>query len=301
MARPDSARHEAKRRRASGSVAAIGVSVSIRPNLGGVSSREHLTTCAKTSTIQVVRYLDVADQLRARLALGDVGAGGALPSEADLSAEFAVSRVTVRRALELLRSEGLVSSRQGSGWFVAADPVRQALGRVTTVEAALEAAGSVPARRVLEFGFEPASVEVARALDLRRGADVLRVKRLNLADGEPFALVTVWLPGAFGAEISRAEVEVATFYDLLPLRGIALGRAVQQVGADRANADDARHLGIDRSAAILTARRVTYAVDHLPVLFSLHRYPGARTSLEIELPSLAFEATPRDRIRHGQG
>jgi GntR family transcriptional regulator len=248
-----------------------------------------------------VRYLDVAGQLRARLALGDVGSGGALPSESDLSREFAASRVTVRRALELLRSEGLVTSRRGSGWFAASDPVRQALGRVTTVEAALEAAGSVPARKVLEFGFESASVEVARALELRRGADVLRVKRLNLADGEPFALVTVWLPGEVGAEISRAEVEVATFYDLLPLRGVALGRAVQQIGADRPTTDDLRHLGLDRSAAILTARRVTYTVDHRPVLFSLHRYPGARTSVEIELPSLAFETIPRDRIRHAQG
>ncbi len=253
-----------------------------------------------------MRYLDVADQLRARLATGAVGAGGALPSESELGAEFGVSRVTVRRALEVLRSEGLVTSRRGSGWYVAADPIRQALGRVTTVEAALEAAGSVPARHVLEFAFEPASVDVARELAVALGDEVLRVKRLNLADGTPFALVTVWLPALHGAEISRAEVEMATFYDLLPLRGVALGRAVQQIGADRAGSDDALHLGLAPGAPVLTARRVTFDIDHRPVLFSLHRYPGDRTSVEIELPSLAFEPSRQhhpgsERIRHGQG
>lgn len=244
-----------------------------------------------------MRYREIADLLRMRLAGGDPGSGRALPSEADLGTEFGASRVTVRRALELLRVEGLVTSRQGSGWFVAADPVRQALGRITTVEAALEAAGATPQRRVLEFAFEPATVEVARALALARDADVLRVKRLNLADGEPFALVTVWLPGSIGALISRDEIEVGTFYDVLPLRGVELGRAVQQVGADLATPDDARHLRIAPRAPVLTARRVTFANDRTPVLFSLHRYPAERTSVEIELPSLAFEPGAAARAR----
>src|SRR6476469_9327439 len=92
------------------------------------------------------------------------GRVGALPSEAELGEEHGVSRVTVRRALELLRDEGLVASRRGSGWFVVSDHVRQPLGRVTTIEAALEAAGALPERRVLEFGFEPATAEIAKAL-----------------------------------------------------------------------------------------------------------------------------------------
>ncbi|MCZ7534950.1 MAG: GntR family transcriptional regulator [Acidimicrobiia bacterium] len=146
-----------------------------------------------------MRYLDIAETLRGRLASGEYGAGGALESEADLGRDLGASRVTIRRALELLRSEGLVSSRRGSGWFVALDPVRQPLGRVTTVEAALAAAGAVPERRVLEFGFEPATTEVSESLGLPPRAEVLRVRRLSLADGEPFAIVTVWVPAELGS------------------------------------------------------------------------------------------------------
>jgi GntR family transcriptional regulator len=246
-----------------------------------------------------VRYLDLAEQVRERLAAGRYPTG-ALPSEAELAAELGASRVTVRRALELLRHQGLVTSRRGSGWFLTADPVRQPLGRVTTIEAAVAAAGATSTRRVLEFAFEPAPAAVARALDLDVGADVLRVARVNLADGEPFALVTVWVPGALGAPLSRRDVEASTLLDLLPLSGVELGRATQTIGADLATAGDAELLGLERPAALIVCRRVTRNVADRPVLYSEHRYPAARTTFEIEFPSVAFdEARPSTGALHG--
>lgn len=228
-----------------------------------------------------MRYLDLADQLRSSIADGRTGA---LPSEAELGEAHGVSRVTVRRALELLRDEGLVGSRRGSGWFVRSDPVRQTLGRVTTIESALEAAGARPERRVLEFAFEPATPEVAKVLGLAADAEVLRVLRLNLADGNPFALVTVWLPGALGAPVSRADVERATFYDLLPLHGIETGRVVQTITATAAETADARHLGVHAGEPLLACRRVTYDRSGGAVMLSVHRYPAQSTAFEVEFP-----------------
>jgi len=247
-----------------------------------------------------VRYLDVAEQLRERLARGEVGPGEPMPSESTLARETGASRVTVRRALEELRAQGLVTSRQGSGWFVAADPVRQTLGRVTTIEAAVAAAGASPDRRVLEFGFERADGVVADALGLEGGAEVLRVRRVNLADGAPFALVTVWVPATLGASLSRRDVEQAPLYDLLPLSGVSLGRAVQWIGADLASAEEAELLGVARPAALVACRRITRDVDDRPVLYSEHRYPASRTTFEIEFPSVAFTgAAPSSGARHG--
>src|SRR5207253_2842203 len=84
---------------------------------------------------------DLADALRAEIADGRRRPGGLVDSEATLAARHRVSRDTVRRALEHLRGEGLVQSRQGFGWYLAADPVRQTLGRLTTIEATLADAG----------------------------------------------------------------------------------------------------------------------------------------------------------------
>ncbi len=80
-----------------------------------------------------VRYRAIADDLRRRVESGEPGTGHLLPSESELSGAYEVSRVTVRKALELLRDEGLVDARQGLGWFVAAHPLRQTLARLGTV------------------------------------------------------------------------------------------------------------------------------------------------------------------------
>ena len=74
---------------------------------------------------------------------------------------------------------------------------------------------------------------------------------------------------------------------------------MQVIGADVATADDARHLRVERGAPILTARRTTHSVGDEPVLYSQHRYPAERTSMEIELPSLAFEGFSTTGARHG--
>jgi GntR family transcriptional regulator len=229
-----------------------------------------------------VRYLDLADALRERIVAGAVGKSGALASEADLAREYGASRVTVRRALDQLRSEGLVTSRRGAGWFAAVDPVRQPLGRVTTVEAAVEAAGATPGRRVLSFGFVDAPGPVASALQLGADGEVLRVERLNLADDRPFAVVEVYVRGDLGADVSRADVEHSPFYDLLPLRGVELASVHQTILAEVAGARVARLLDADAGSALLVARRVTFDRSGAAVLYSEHRYPAERTTLEID-------------------
>ena len=81
--------------------------------------------------MRTIRYQQIADDLRERW--GSVGVGQVLASESELSAEFGVSRVTIRRALEILREEGLVDARQGFGWYVAGEPLLQHLDALGTV------------------------------------------------------------------------------------------------------------------------------------------------------------------------
>jgi len=168
--------------------------------------------------VREVRYRAIADELRGRVESGELGAGRLLPSESELSRAHSVSRVTVRKALELLRDEGLIDARQGFGWFVAADPVRQALARLGTIEDQLGELGLSSERRVVGFRFVSSPPRVRQVL----GVDtVLEVRRINLADGQPFARVTVWCPETVGARLSRAEVERTPFYELV---GVPIGR-----------------------------------------------------------------------------
>ena len=213
-------------------------------------------------------------------------AGRLLPSEADLSAEFSVSRVTVRRALEVLRDEGLVSAKQGFGWFVAVDPVTQTLGRLGTIEEQMVASGLQPARKIIDFAFEKASRKVAKLLGCEQ---VLRVKRVNMADDHPFAVVTVWCPFDLGKHLSRHDVEHSSFYNLLKIN---LGGATQTIGADAATTTEAQLLEIPVGSPVLSCDRVTQDVSGKAVLVSHHVFPAHRTNFVVDLPAVTASIAP---------
>ncbi|MFM7045028.1 MAG: GntR family transcriptional regulator [Ilumatobacteraceae bacterium] len=233
---------------------------------------------------RAIRYQEIAEHLRGRVAAA--GIGQVLPSESDLSAEFAASRVTVRRALEVLRAEGLVDARQGFGWFVAGEPFQQRLGTLDTIEQQLESGGLHPQREIREFAFVEADDHVRSRLGARQ---VLRVKRRNLADGQPFAVVTVWCPADLGQHLSRHDVERQPFYELL---GVELRGAVQTIGADAATGDDAALLAVPVGSPIVRCERLTTTVDGRPVLLSEHRFAGHRTEFVVDLPNAAPSLVP---------
>lgn len=232
------------------------------------------------------RYQEIADSLRRRIEAGELAAGGLLPSEADLVATYKASRVTVRRALEDLREEGLVASRQGSGWYVATEPLPQPLGSLGTIEDQLLASGRTSERRILDFAFVDAPAPVAELL----GVDhVLMARRLNLADGEPFALVTVWCPADLASSLSHDQVEAHPFYELLE---VPLGSARQVIRGGVATAEEAGLLGILPGAPVLRAQRVTATVEGRPVLASDHTFPAHRTEFVVELGSVEPSEAP---------
>jgi GntR family transcriptional regulator len=236
--------------------------------------------------VRTIRYRDIADDIRSRISAGEFAAGRLLPSEAELSAAYEVSRVTIRKALELLRQESLVDSRQGFGWFVAVDPVSQSLGRLGTIESQLAESGAAPVRKILDFGFAKAPRRVADELG---AGSVLRVRRVNLADGAPFARVTVWCPERLGAELSRADVERSSFYDLI---GVPLGGATQTIGAAAASADDAEVLDVPVGSPVLVCDRVTRDAEGNPVLVSEHVFPAHLTQFVVDLPHVAGSISP---------
>lgn len=232
-----------------------------------------------------IRYLDIADDLRSRLNAGEF-TNGRLPSEADLSDTYDASRVTVRKALEALRSEGLIAAQQGLGWFASGDPLRQRLGRLGTIESQLEASGVVSERKVIELR---SVVAPARVRDVLNAERVVRLLRMNLADGRPFALVTVWCPEDLGGSFTRAQLTEYSFHDLL---AVPLGHGVQTIAAAPATTRQAELLEVDVGAPMLVCRRTTYSTDERAVLFATHVFPGSLTEFSVDLPRTDSSIAP---------
>jgi GntR family transcriptional regulator len=234
--------------------------------------------------VREVRYKSIAGDLRDRIGSGEFCAGALLPSEAELGRAYDASRITVRKALEALRADGVIDARQGYGWFVVGDPVRQTLGRLATIEGQLGEQGVVAERHVLDFGFVRSSRRVREVL----GVDnVLRVRRLNRADGEPFAVVTVWIPEKLGARLSRDDVERSPVYELVPVK---LGGATQTIGAAAAAAREATLLEVPEGAPLLRCERTTFDTRGRAVLLSEHLFPALRTEFVVDLPAEGIDS-----------
>ena len=207
-------------------------------------------------------------------------AGRLLPSEAALSAEYDASRVTIRRALEQLRDEGLLDARQGFGWFVAraADPPEprppgHAGGPARGVGHPARAAD--PRLRLRPRG------RAGRAR-CSASAQVLRVRRLNLADGEPFAIVTVWCPAELGAApVPSRRRALALLRAAARCRSAAPARPSPptprrpRTPACSASRPGRRCCGASGSPGPRTAR---------PVLLSVHVFPAYRTEFVVDMP-----------------
>ncbi len=228
--------------------------------------------------MRVIQYQSIAEDLRLRLSRGEFAASGLLPSESSLSTAYGVSRVTVRKALESLRRDGLVESRQGLGWLVAAEPLRQDLSRLATLERQLSAAGHRSERRILSFGFVAPPERIAELLSARI---TLEVRRLNLADDLPFALVTVWCPEDLGSGLSRDDVARSSILEQLP---VSVGGATQTIGAAAVAECDAELLDIPSGSPVLVAERTTRSTSGRVVLVSEHVFPAHRTRFVVDLP-----------------
>lgn len=198
---------------------------------------------------------------------------------------YSASRITIRKALETLRHDGIVEPRQGLGWLVVRVPLTQSLARLSTIEQQLRELGKKPERRILSSRTYPATGRVEEVLG---GGEVREVVRLNLADGEPFAKVTVWIPSHLGDRFTVADLERSSFYELLAATDLLLrplAWAHQTIQAIAIDERDAALLGVTAASVGLACERITFDTADVPVLYSRFVFPASRVVFEVDLMS----------------
>jgi len=225
-------------------------------------------------------YHQVAQTLQAAIDDGRLVPGELLENEISLANRLGISRPTARQALRELVDKGQLVRRRGAGTHVAPATIRRPVD-LTSLYDDLSKSGKSPTTEVLEHEVVPASPEVAAALGLAEGTDVLRVRRLRRADDEPLALLTNFLPMAIAP--TRAELEAEGLYDCLRARGVKPQVARQRIGARAATAAEARALDETPRAALLTMERTAFDESGAAVEFGQHIYRASRYSFETTL------------------
>ncbi|HEY3336706.1 MAG TPA: GntR family transcriptional regulator [Candidatus Limnocylindrales bacterium] len=227
----------------------------------------------------VPHWRRIEQALRERIAA--LAPGDALPSDAELCAEFGVSRMTARNAMQRLADEGLVLRVPGRGSFVAQPPTHRRADRLLTFSREMERRGRRPSSRVLNREIRPSTPEEAVALGLSQGEPVVALRRLRLADDEPIAIETAVLVRGTGAAVLGADLEAGSLHDALAGGGYHLRRGTATIAAAPATHDDAKLLGLAKGDALLVERRVIMDAAGRRIEATESRYPADRYALDI--------------------
>lgn len=228
-------------------------------------------------------WTSIAGTLGGEIAQGLYRPGDRLPTEAALAARFGVNRHTVRRAIAALAAAGTVTSRRGSGVFVAARPTDYAIGQRVRFHRNVEAAGRTPSRRITRIETRPADPAEAEALVLAAGDAVHVVEGISLADGQPLASFRSVFPAARFPALPAAIERLASITEALSACGLAdYTRAGTRLSARLADPLLALALQVQPGAPVMQSVAVNVDGAGRPVEYGTTWFAGDRVTLTVD-------------------
>lgn len=208
--------------------------------------------------------------------------GDPVPSERELADNLDVSRMTARRALGDLVTEGYIERTPGIGSFVRDHTISLPV-QMTSFTADMEQRSHRAGARTLGIELVSAGDALTTNLDVAWGDQVLRIVRLRSADGDPVAIERVHLAAALVPGLEEVDLNDASLYQTLATRyGIAFDGGMQVITARNADETDAELLRIGTGEAVLHLRR-TSTWRGRTVEYTTSTYRGDRYELTIRL------------------
>ncbi|MDA5192882.1 GntR family transcriptional regulator [Govanella unica] len=220
-----------------------------------------------------------------------------LPTEMALSGNFNVSRVTVRRALDMLEREGMVMRRQGIGTFAVPVDESTSSNRLSGLIENLITLGIETSAEVLAFDPKsPVPPLVANTLKIPKSGRCLSLMRLRRHKGKPVSLTTVYLPESFGEIITKKTLDDRPIVRILELAGIIAANAEQTISAIAADEQVAARLDVSTGSPVIRLRRTVFDYDGKPILYQQSLYNPDRYEYYMLLSR--DNSTARPQWRH---
>ncbi len=221
---------------------------------------------AVSDQLPVPKFHQIYLILREQLLLGEFNSG--LPSEPALQLQYAVARVTIRRALAKLEEEGLITRKAGRGTHPTrfTEPAPKLGSKLSGLLENLVVMGLHTRVKVIEVLTMPATSEIGAALGLPVNQKIQKAVRVrNVADG-PLSLITTYVPETI-AHFKRRELANKPILILLEQAGVAVGRAEQSISAKLADVKTAQLLDLPVGSALLAVKRLVFDSDDRPVMW----------------------------------
>lgn len=214
------------------------------------------------ANVRAPMYFRIQQNILDQIQRGLLKPGQQLPTEAELAQQYQVSRITAKRALDELVREGRAFRRQGRGTFVAQTRIRDISG-FGSFSDDMRARGLTPGAQVLVCQEIEPDAAIRARLRLAQIEPVYLLKRLRLADGEPAAVETAYLPCRLCPGLVNDDLNHGSLYAILKEKyQIAPTWADAEIEAARAAKEEAALLKLKVGMPVLIARRITFSANY---------------------------------------
>lgn len=169
-------------------------------------------------------YQQLADDIKQQIMEGKLQENDKLMTELEFSQTYDVSRITVRKAIEILADEGYVTKHQGIGTFVAAKKLNRILNKLLSFTEMCEHDGKTASTELVSLEWTSASVAIGQYLHLNENDRVLKIVRIRKSDKEPVMLETNYFPARYsylmGEDLTSSVYAVLRRHDTVPTHAV---------------------------------------------------------------------------------
>ncbi|MFD1393372.1 GntR family transcriptional regulator [Lacticaseibacillus jixianensis] len=231
------------------------------------------------------KYAEIAQAIRHQIKIGTYGPGAALPDQKTLAAHFHTSRMTLQKALDLLKTEGYIYGQQGAGTYVkynAESLANMDVGvdqYVGTTE--LLGANHQLDSQIVHFQLRYPTETEQETLSLTQTQAVYDIVRARQVDGAPYSLEYTKMPVDLIPGVDEKVLTHSIYRYIEEQLGLHIGSAFRRIDARRSTEDDIKYLGNTASDPVLAVTNVVYLADGRPFEFSTthQRYDKAHFSV----------------------
>lgn len=229
------------------------------------------------------QYTKVYNYFRDRIKKETLKPGDIIPPEPEIEKMFDVSRTTVRKAISLLVEEGYVDVKQGRGTMVLDNKAMHSLNHVTSVYETLKHKGYKVETREIYIDTYKANAFIAEQLGVKLNERVIRIQRLQIANGEPLAIVKNYINRKYVPDIESKKDRIISLYTFLEDEySLKIDSAKEIISAKDATFEEAQMLSIPVGKALIVLRRTCY-MNGLPVCVDYSKLVGSKYELEINI------------------
>ena len=197
----------------------------------------------------VALYQQLINEIKESIQTGELKSGDRLMTEGEFSKEYDISRITVRKAIEVLVEEGILIKKQGIGTFVADKKLTRDGSIFMGFTESCRLDGKVPSSRLLSADLSEASGVDQRNLNLEEGEMVIRVRRLRFCDGTPTVLEMNHFSQKY-AFLLGANLD-GSLYEILEQHGVYVVAGKRKITICYATKEEAELLNVKENDALL--------------------------------------------------